>query len=150
MRYVNIVALAATAILAGAAFAAPMKVRTAGTKSQSILMCEECQAKMSCAQVGDYLIGLNVDLENPKLGAGKIVAHVQDKQKQPVTNAKVTVALSMPDHKHGGKPITLKHESHGKYVAKSNRLGMSGNYRAEVAVKTSGGETVKQVFSFTK
>jgi hypothetical protein len=151
MRYLNTLATAAAALaLAGAALASPMKVRTEGTKSQSVLMCKDCSAKAACAKAGDYVVGLTVDLENPKVGSGRIIAHVQNQEKQPVTNAKVTVALSMPDHKHGGKPIALKHDGHGKYVAATQHLGMAGRYHAEVAVTTAGGDTVKQTFSFTK
>lgn len=151
MKYMGPLTAAALALLvAGAALAAPMKVRTEGTKSQAVIMCKDCSAKAACAKAGDYLVGLTVDLQSPKHGTGRIVAHVQDKGKQPVTDAKVTVALSMPDHKHGGKPIVLKHEGHGKYAIGTNRLEMGGRYRAEVAVTTAGGDTVKQVFSFTK
>jgi hypothetical protein len=44
----------------------------------------------------------------------------------------------------------LKHEGHGKYAPASNRLGMSGRYQAVISVTPASGDTVKQVFSFSK
>lgn len=139
-----------TMILAGAAFASPLKVRTEGSKSQVVVVRPDGSSKTARARVGDYRIGLTVDLESVKLGTGRIIAHVQDKNKKPVTDATVNVALSMPHHKHGSKPIELRHSSHGRYVGATNRLGHRGLYRAEVSVALTGGETVKQVFSFRR
>jgi hypothetical protein len=140
----------AAVVAAGAVAAGPLKVTTPGAKSQSVLMCEDCKSKVACAKAGDYTVGLGVDQDNPKLGGGRITVHVRDAAKNPVSDAKVTVALSMPEHQHGGKPVALKHQGHGKYVATVNNLGMSGTYKADVAVTTSGGDTVKQSFGFTK
>lgn len=150
MKQLTPLIAAAAVMLAGAALAAPVNVRTEGTKAQTVIMCPDCRSKIACAGVGDYVIGLSVDLENAKLGSGTLTAHVQDKSKHPVTDAKVSVALSMPDHKHGGKPIAMKHAGHGKYSAAAQHLGMTGRYRAEVSVKTAGDDTVKQVFSFSR
>jgi len=152
MKYGNLlIAITATfGLLATAAFAGPVKVVTKGTKSQNVFMCPDCKTNVSCARVGDYIIGLAVNIENPKLGTGKLVAHVQDAHKQAVNDAKVAVTLSMPEHKHGGKPIALKSRGHGEYAATTNALGMSGAWRAEVAVTPKSGDTVKQVFAFSK
>lgn len=136
-------------VAAGSVFASPLKVRTLGTKGQETFMCADCKTKVSCAQVGDYTIGLVVDQDNPKLGTGKLIVHVQDKAKKPVDGAKVTVALSMPKHEHGGKPIALKGGKDGEYTSGIQHLGMPGDYRADVAVVVKG-DTVKQAFSFTK
>jgi hypothetical protein len=143
-------AMAAVALLAGAAVGGPLKVRTHGTKSQNVVMCAECKAEVQCARVGDYIIGLTADLENPKLGSGRLTAHVQDSDNRPVTDASVRVTLSMPDHRHRSKTVALKHWGHGQYVTTAPRLRMSGRYDAEVAVTLAGGDTVKQVFSFTR
>jgi hypothetical protein len=140
----------AAMVAAGAVVAGPLKVTTPGAKSQSVLMCEDCKSKITCAKAGDYIVGLTVDQDSPKLGNGRVTVHVRDTAKNPVADAKVTVALSMPKHEHGGKPVALKHQGHGKYVATVNNVGMSGAYKADVAVTTSGGDTVKQSFSFAK
>jgi nitrogen fixation protein FixH len=90
-----------------------------------------------------------VDQDNPKLGTGKLIVHVQDKAKKPVEGAKVTVALSMPKHEHGAKPVELNGGKHGEYSTGIQHLGMPGDYRADVAVVVNG-DTVKQAFSFAK
>jgi hypothetical protein len=143
-------AVGVLAVLAvGSVFAGPLKVRTLGTKSQETIMCPDCKSKVSCAQVGDYTIGLVVDQDNAKLGTGKLIVHVQDKTKKPVEGAKVSVALSMPKHEHAAKPVDLKGGKHGEYSTGIQHLGMPGDYRADVAVVVNG-DTVKQAFSFTK
>ena len=139
----------AGALAVSSVVASPLKVRTEGTKSQTVVMCPNCKAKVACAQVGDYNVGLLVDQDNPKLGTGKLVVHVQDKAKKPVEGAKVEVTLSMPKHEHGSKPIALKAGKPGEYAAPIQNLGMAGAYRADVAV-TVDGDTVKQAFSFSK
>jgi hypothetical protein len=138
------------ALMLNSAGATPLKVKTHGTKSQSVFMCADCKSKVSCAKVGDYIVGLVVDVDSPKLGGGQLVAHVQDADKHPVNDAKVVVTLSMPAHKHAGKPIALKSRGHGEYAAKTNTLGMSGGWLATVAVTPKSGDTVKQVFAFAK
>ena len=138
------------AVLAvGSVFASPLKVRTLGTKSQVAFMCADCKTKVACAQAGDYTIGLVVDQDNPKLGTCKLVVHVQDKAKKPVEGAQVAVALSMPKHEHGGKPLSLKAGNPGEYATSIHGIGMAGAYRADVAV-TVNGDSVKQAFSFAK
>lgn len=140
---------ALSALTAVTAIAAPMNVKTAGTKSQTVTMCPDCKTKISCAKVGDYTVGLAVDQEYPKLGKGKIYVHVK-KDDQPVTDAKVEVALSMPHHHHASKPLTLKHEAHGRYVGTTSGLNMTGAYAAQVTVTPVGGDAVKQNFTFAK
>lgn len=133
----------------GSVAAAPLKVKTQGTKSQTSFMCPDCKSKVTCAQAGDFIIGLVVDQDNPKLGTGNLVVHVQDKAKKPVDNAKVSVALSMPKHGHGRKPIVLKSRGHGEYAAQVQGLNMSGAWQAVVEVNAAG-DVVRQTFSFAK
>lgn len=147
---IHIAAITSFSLLGIAASAGPLKVATKGTKSQSVFMCPDCKTNVSCAKVGDYIVGLVVDVENPKLGTGQLVAHVQDARKKSVNDAKVVVKLSMPVHKHSAKPIALKSRGDGEYAAKTNTLGMSGGWLAEVAVTPKSGDTVKQLFAFTK
>jgi nitrogen fixation protein FixH len=137
-------------LLASVALASPLKVKSQGSKSQTVTMCAECNEKITCAKVGDYTIGLDADLENAKLNSTVLSVHVQDEAKNPVTDAKVVATLSMPHHKHGSnKPLTLKHTGHGRYVA-NTKLVMTGAWRAEVAVTPASGDTVKQTFIITR
>jgi hypothetical protein len=140
---------ALTALTAVSAVAVPMNVKTKGTKAQTVAMCPDCKTKISCAKVGDYTIGLAVDQEYPKLGKGKVFVHVK-KGDEPVTDAKVELALSMPNHHHADKPLTLKHEAHGRYVGSTAGLNMTGAYAADVTVTPAGGDAVKQSFTFAK
>jgi len=140
---------ALTALTTMAAIAGPMNVKTKGTKSQTVAMCPDCKSKITCAKVGDYTIGLAVDQEYPKLGKGKVYVHVKSGD-QPVTDAMVEVALSMPNHHHASKPLALKHETHGRYVGATTGLNMTGAYAAEVKVTPAGGDVVKQSFTFAK
>lgn len=133
----------------GSALAAPVPVKTLGTKSQTSFMCPDCKSKVACAQAGDFRIGLVVDVDNPKLGTGMLVAHVSDKHQKPVDNAQVTVTLSMPKHGHGKKPIALKSKGDGEYTASVQGLGMTGQWNALVDVNV-GGDRVHQTFAFTR
>jgi len=151
MKHVTTLGAALLALtVTGAAFALPLKVRTAGTKAQHVIMCPDCKSKVACATAGDYTIGLSVDLEGPKVGTGRLVVHVQDKTKAPVTGAAVVATVSMPEHKSAGKRITLKHDRHGRYLGSTNAMGHTGAYRLEVAVTPAGGDTVNQVFTFRR
>ena len=129
--------------------AAPLKVKTVGTRGQTSFMCPDCKSKVTCAQAGDFIIGLVVDQDNPKLGTGNLVVHVQDKAKKPVNNARVSVTLSMPKHGHGKKPMVLKSRGHGEYASQVQGLNMSGAWQAVVEVSAAG-DVVRQTFSFAK
>lgn len=136
-------------VAAGSAAASPLKVRTEGPGAQTSIMCPDCKTRVTCAQAGDFRIGLVVDEDNPKLGTANLVAHVHDKNKKPVDNAKVSVTLSMPKHGHGKKPIALKSRGHGEYAAPVQGLNMSGAWKAVVEVNQAG-DIVRQSFGFTK
>lgn len=142
-------AMAVGVLALNAALAAPLKTRTLGAKSQQVKMCPDCKEKITCAKAGDYTIGFDADLDSPKTGAAKVAVHVLDKAGKPVENAKVTATVSMPQHGHGKKPLTLKSTGHGRYEADTN-LMMPGAWRADVEVTPASGDTVKQAFSFSK
>ena len=142
--------LAMALVLAGSAAASPLRVRTAGTASQMVVMCPDCSQMITCAQMGDYLLGLSADLENPKFGQARFRIRVSDQNGAPVNNAKVTLVLSMPQHGHRSKPLAARSEGKGRYVAATNALVMQGAWRAEVALTTPKGDTVKQVFTFAR
>lgn len=137
-------------LAASVALAGPLKVTTKGKSAQQIEMCKDCGEKLTCAKAGEYLIGLDVDLDNPKTGAAALAVHVMDQAKNPVSNAKVKVSLTMPGHKHKMRDaLTLRKTGHGRYEA-ATVIVMPGAYQAEVAVTLAGGDTVKQSFGFSK
>jgi hypothetical protein len=135
--------------VASVVVASPLKVRTLGTKAQTVEMCPDCKSKLSCAQVGDYTLGFKADLESPKSGITTLDVHVQDAAGNPVETAKVVVTATMPGHGHGQKPLTLKGAGHGRYTAKTIFV-MPGAWRAAVAVTPVTGDTVRQSFSFSR
>ena len=143
------VAVGLTALLAGSLAASPLKVKTLGARSQTVVMCPNCKEKITCAKAGDYTIGFDADLDNPKLGSGRIAVHVKDAAGKPVSNAKVAVKLSMPGHGHEPRTVALKSAGHGRYAA-NTRLVMPGGWNAEVQVTPASGDTVKQSFAFSK
>jgi hypothetical protein len=138
-----------TTLAVSAVSAGPLKVRTSGAKSQEVVMCPDCHEKLACAKAGDYTIGFDADLENPKTGAARVAVHVKDLAGNPVEHAKVVASLSMPKHRHGKRPFALKHVGHGRYEAGTN-LVMTGGWTADVAVTPPSGDTVKQKFSFSR
>jgi hypothetical protein len=144
-----LLAMALAAMAVSVAVASPLKVKTEGTKGQNVVMCPDCKEKLACAKAGDYTIGFAAEVDNPKLGNGKIIVHVKDKGGKPVTDAEVVVKLTMPEHKHGKEPLVLKSAGHGAYAA-ATQLGMGGTYHALVQVAPKGGDAVQQTFSFAK
>lgn len=140
-------AMAVGVLSLNTALAAPLKTHTLGAKSQQVKMCPECKQKITCAKAGDYTIGFDADLDNPKTGAAKVAVHVLDKAGKPVENAAVVATISMPKHGHGKKPLPLKSAGHGRYEATTN-LTMPGAWRADVEITPASGDTVKQAFSF--
>lgn len=150
MRRIELLsALAGAVLLAGAVAAAPLQVRTYGSKSQQVVMCPDCKEKIACAKVGDYSVGFDADVENTKTGAARVAVHVKDKAGKPVDDAAVTVTLTMPKHAHGKKPLELKSAGHGRYET-ATILGMAGGWKADVQVKPATGDTVTQAFSFAR
>jgi hypothetical protein len=52
-RRVGLLNLAIALLAASTVVAAPLNVRTLGTKGQETFMCADCKSKVSCAHVGD-------------------------------------------------------------------------------------------------
>lgn len=134
--------------VASAAFGSPLKVVTRA-KNQTVVMCPDCGEKLSCPAAGDYLLGMEVDLDSPKTGGTVLAVHVLDKEKKPVKGATVKVTLSMPAHRHRREALALRHTGHGRYES-ATVISMTGGYQAEVAATLPGGDTVKQTFAFTR
>ena len=144
-----VAAAAVTLLVAGSGVAGPMRVKTYGAKSQTVVMCPDCKEKIACAKAGDYTIGFDADLDSPKTGAARLAVHVKDAAGKPVNNAKVAVRLSMPKHEHDARTVTLKSAGHGRYHA-NTQLVMPGGWNAEVQVTPASGDTIKQGFSFAR
>jgi hypothetical protein len=149
MKRTMVLAASAAVLLVAVGIASPLKVRTLGSKSQQVVMCPDCNEKITCARVGDYTVGFDADLDSPKSGAATVAVHLKDKTGKPVNDAGVVATLTMPKHEHGKKPLTLKNTGHGRYEA-TTQLVMSGGWRADVEVTPAGGDTVKQSFSFSR
>ncbi len=150
MKRTMTLAFSAAILLGAAGFASPLKVRTSGSGSQQVMLCPDCNAKLSCAMVGDYRLGLDVNIDSPKTGGAVIAVHVMDKDKKPVTDAKVKLDLSMPTHGHRAREtLKLRHTGGGRYEA-ATAIVMLGGYKANVSALLAGGDTVKQSFSFSK
>ena len=150
MKRTMMLAVSAAVLLVTAGVAGPLRVRTRGGKSQQVIMCPDCKDKLTCAAAGDYLVGLDVNLDSPKTGAAVVAVHVMNKDKTPVTDAKVKLALSMPGHGHRRREaLGLRHTGHGRYEA-ATTIVMQGAYQADAAVTLAGGDTVKQSFSFSR
>jgi hypothetical protein len=150
MKAMMVLAASAVVLLGSAAVTSPLRIRTRGARSQQVIMCPDCREKVTCVTAGDHLIGLDVNLDNPKTGGAVVAVHVMDKEKKPTRDAKVKLTLSMPGHGHRRREaLTLRHTGHGRYES-ATVIVMPGAYQADVAVTVAGGDTVKQSFSFSK
>jgi anti-sigma factor ChrR (cupin superfamily) len=145
-----LLAMAAAVAVTTAAASGPLKVRTRGTASQQIVMCPDCREEIACATVGDFILGLAVDLQNSKTGLTRLTVHVRDEKSTPVTDATVAITLSMPRHRHRSRVLTARHQGHGRYVINNASVRMTGDWQAEVAATTAQGDTVKQEFAFKR
>jgi hypothetical protein len=139
----TLISASAAILLMTASSASPLKVRTLGSKAQQVVICPECSEKLSCAKVGDYLIGLDVNLDSPKTGAATVSVHLMDQNKKPVTDAKATLALSMPSHGHKRELLHLRNSGHGRFEA-ATVIVMPGAYQADVEVSPAGGDRIRR------
>lgn len=129
----------------------PLKVSAVGDGSAFVFMCPKCDAPIACAKVGDYTLAFSAGLRDPKLGVANLTVRVTDKSGAPVNGLKVVTTLSMRGHEHVLLPMTAtSFFGKGEYWATTGQLQMDGVWNAEVAVTTPKGDTVKQVFTFSK
>jgi hypothetical protein len=130
----------------------PLKVDTAGGKSQIVIMCPLCGVPIACAKAGDYTLAFSAELQDPEdMGVARLTVRVTDTSGAPVNGLKVTVRLWMGDHEHSLPPLTARSFfSKGEYWATTGHLQMNGVWNAEVSITTPGGDVVKQAFTFSK
>jgi hypothetical protein len=118
---------------------------------QSVIMCPHCGGPIACAQAGDYNINFSADSIHPKTGATRLYVGLTDRAGKPVTDAKVTLVLTMPAHHHGPVTVPASGGKRGQYVATTNLSPhMSGQWVADVQITTPKGDKVTQAFNLEK
>jgi hypothetical protein len=142
--------VAATSTLA---LAYPVKVKTAGGESQTVIMCPDCSQPLACAKAGDHTVAFAADIDTPK-GGGNVRFNVRltGPTGAPVTNARVAVVLSMTGHDHKPRTVTLQGGSGGRYSASTSfrDIDMAGPWNADVQITTAKGDVVTQRFTFNR
>lgn len=83
----------------------------------------------------------------PRAGKNGFAVRVRNAAGQPVTDARVTLALSMPSMNMGGPTVTAKHAGDGVYKA-AVKLSMTGPWQAKVSLVRPGQRTVASTFDF--
>jgi hypothetical protein len=134
-------------------FAAPVKVRTEGSASQTVIMCPDCNQPIACAKAGDYNMAFAADIDSPKNGGNvRFGVRLTNQNGAPVTNAKVAVTLSMVGHEHKPRTLQMPGGRDGRYTAHTSfkSIDMQGPWKADVHVTTPKGDTVTQAFSFNR
>lgn len=141
------------AATAAAALAYPVKVKTAGGESQTVIMCPDCSQPIACAKAGDYTVAFAADIDTPK-GGGNVRFDVRltDRAGAPVTNTKVAVVLSMTGHDHKPRTLPLRGGVGGRYRANTSfrAIDMAGPWNADVQITTPKGDVVTQRFTFNR
>ena len=138
---------------ASLAMAFPVKVTTAGGDSQTVTMCPDCGHPLACAQKGDYTIAVSADVQHAKQGGGtNFAVRLTDRNGAPVTNAVVTLVLSMTGHSHPPRTVRLRRGSGGRYSGSTTlqTVHMQGPWNVDVQVKSPKGDTVTQRFVFNR
>jgi hypothetical protein len=130
--------------------AAPLKVgRVTGDTHCNVISCPHCGHAMAIAQASDYVINFAADSIHPKTGQARFTIGVTDPAGKPVTDARVTLVLSMPAHEHGPRTVPVSGGKRGQYVAVTFVTpAMRGQWTAEVKVTTPGGKSATQAFTF--
>jgi hypothetical protein len=134
------------------ALAVPVVVSTRGGGGpQTVIMCPHCGGPIACAQAGDYNINFSADAIQPKTGVTRLYVGLTDRNGKPVTDAEVTLVLTMPAHHHAPVTVPASGGKQGQYVA-TTRLSphMSGDWVAEVQVTTPKGDKVTRAFNLEK
>jgi len=125
-----------------------MNVGTVNGTAAVVVRCPHCNTPIAAATVGDYQIGFAVLQNDPKRDEVRLMISLTDRSGAPVNDARVVLALSMPEHRHFLKPRTASHEGQGRYGMTTGLAQMDGRWQAEVAITPPGGKVVKQVFVF--
>lgn len=98
-------------------------------------------------RVGDLTIRLQTSPTPPRAGNTRFTATVQTASGAPVTNANLSLGLSMPSMSMGGPTIPLRHQGGGVYVGTA-KLSMAGPWQADVSLRRSGKAPVRTQFAF--
>lgn len=149
--------LALAALVVGTApalaLASPLKVYTAGSASQTVFMCPDCDQPIACTRAGDYNIAFSADIDRPRNG-GSVRFHVRltDRAGAPVTNVGAALVLSMVGHGRPPRVLALKSGHGGRYSAVTTfrAVDTQGPWKADVHFRTPRGDVVKQAFTFNR
>jgi hypothetical protein len=147
---VRAVAASLLLVLPVLALARPTQVQSDDEQGPGGFHCPHCGAPIAVTAVGDYALAFSADLDTPQMGLTQLSVGVTDRSGEPVNGGKVIVTLSMPGHSHRLKPMTLLGHGGGRYYRNIFQVRMPGLWKAEVAVTTARGETVKQAFTFRR
>ena len=98
-------------------------------------------------KAGELTVRLQTTPSPPRAGNARFTATVTTASGAPVTNAQLTLGLSMPSMSMGGPTVPLRHQGRGVYVG-SARLGMAGPWQADVSLRQSGRAPVRTQFAF--
>lgn len=138
--------LALLLVLPAITQARPLPVKLDGP--QTVVMRPNCESSEACAQVGDYVLTLVVDLAQPALGVANLTVGVTKASGAAVDDCAVLVRLTMPEHRDALPPLTTRHLGNGKYAATARGVKVRGTWHAEVAMTTLKGDTIKQRYTF--
>lgn len=98
-------------------------------------------------KVGGLALRFDSIPQPPRTGANSFEVRVQDEDGRPVTDARMTLALSMPSMSMGGPTATAKHVGDGVYTATAD-LSMAGEWRTRLSVTRPGRRAVTASFDF--
>lgn len=92
-------------------------------------------------------VTLNTTPAPPQPGTNRFEVRLKDARGEPVTDAKVNLALSMPSMNMGGPTVAAKHHGSGVYSTSAN-LSMAGPWQAKVSLARPGQRTLSPAFTF--
>jgi hypothetical protein len=130
--------------------AAPLKVGpAAGDTHSNVVKCPHCGQSIAVSQANGFTINFSADLIHPKSGTARFSIGVTGPNGTPVTDARVSVVLSMPAHHHGPITVAATGGKQGEYVATTGLSPhMRGQWNAAVQITTSDGKSASQAFTF--
>jgi hypothetical protein len=133
--------------------ASSLGVHAAGSASQTVFMCPDCNQPIACAKAGDYTLAFAADIDHPKNG-GTVRFHVRvtERNGAPVTNARPSVTLSMEGHAHQPRALPFRGGRAGHYTAVTTfrPIDIQGPWKADVQIKSAKGDRVSQSFTFNR
>jgi hypothetical protein len=128
----------------------PMRVRTAGSESQTVTMCPNCEQPLDCARAGDYRIDLAVDVQHRTNGGrARFEVSLNDRAGLPVSSSQVMLVLTMIGGEQPPRYLRMKAARSGRYTAETTfrPIDMQNLWRAEIKITAPKGDIVSQKFT---